>query len=548
MLVKAPVPSANQSDSRTQVSTLVVLLVTGCVTEANPGISPPNDALFFPVSATLDPRTNTEPGALCDAEDPCDPGARCTHGVCREESRWLFVTNANSDIRYNAGTLATVNLTRFLDAALHQPVLDPDAELDPADTRRACRRVPAMPQMVECTEEPFIERDATVYMGNFASMITGWHRPLGASAPDSADTPATERSLLLAAVRGDPSVTYFELTGGHGADDPPHLDCGQGKGDTCASSHKLTHLRNDPDQPRLHQEPVFVSVSDPAEGRPLAYVTHVGTPALTLISLEGMLHGAADPAIIDQAPLMTFNEVPLPGGYGLAERPCLATEDSNCGRPLIYSSFRHSRHIAVFSPIRVGKDENAAGPDCVGPDEIGVAGGVLCDERAIREQIFFAGGLTPPSSGGISFARPRLGMIAFSENGDSLYVAQTEPSSLIRIDTSLGSEGRPRNIPAGEVEVCPSPTALALYEDGSDRLGLVTCLQQMFVVDLTTMQLIAAIRLSALPFHMTVDYAREYVYAVNTLDATISVVDFSRDRPTRLTQVARLGIVDPYND
>jgi DNA-binding beta-propeller fold protein YncE len=45
---------------------------------------------------------------------------------------------------------------------------------------------------------------------------------------------------------------------------------------------------------------------------------------------------------------------------------------------------------------------------------------------------------------------------------------------------------------------------------------------------------------------MAVDLAREVVYVANSLDATVSVISMAASSPSRFTQIARIGLQEPY--
>ena len=48
------------------------------------------------------------------------------------------------------------------------------------------------------------------------------------------------------------------------------------------------------------------------------------------------------------------------------------------------------------------------------------------------------------------------------------------------------------------------------------------------------------------PHEMAIDPVRKALYVVNTLEATISVIDLAIERPTRLTELARLGLQELF--
>ena len=58
---------------------------------------------------------------------------------------------------------------------------------------------------------------------------------------------------------------------------------------------------------------------------------------------------------------------------------------------------------------------------------------------------------------------------------------------------------------------------------------------------------IANVLAGTAPHELVHDPARGFLYVANSLDQTISVIDVARDRPTRFTEVARIGLEEPYS-
>ena len=174
------------------------------------------------------------------------------------------------------------------------------------------------------------------------------------------------------------------------------------------------------------------------------------------------------------------------------------------------------------------------------------AGAFPCDPR------LFAAGLLRAAAFdvGLSTASALLGDIAFSKDGNRLFAVQTSPGGLAYVDTSLDSRGLTRDYEAGLVELCAQPTAMALFSDEANEYAAITCYKpaELFIVDLSGVRVVANIVLGTGPHAMTVDHARQYIYVANSLDKTLSLVDISRLRPTRFSEVARIGLQVPYRN
>ena len=512
---------------------LLALGLLSC-SEFSPGVDPPADKFAFPAGLLLDPRISSEPTGPCMVDDECGSGQRCASGSCRSTARWMLVTNANSDLRYNAGSLIPVDLDRFWTAIEEGPILPADSKLS---ANEPCRKLANLPQAIECEESYFALPAATTYFGNFPGPIEPWDR----------DTSDAEVKLFIP-VRGDPSVTWLEMSGGLGGNDDLQLECGQDSGvSRCDERHRLRFLRNDPDAKRIAREPFRVHVSAQAD-QPYAYVSHQGDDDMTLISLEGLeVGGDGLPVVADQRSL--FATSTFQGAFGLAQRPCdpdTAPESSlGCTRPRIYGSLRWA---ALLDVVTVVKHEPIGDQFCVGPEDVDKTGGLICDPQIEFVRKISAGGLSTAAVG-VSAGRPILADIRFSAGGDELYVVQSNPGGLLRIDTSIDpQDGEPRDLAVAQVEVCAQPTSMVIYDDGDSRFGLVTCYRtaEVFIVELATLTVVGLARAGTGPDAMAVDLAREVVYVANSLDATISVIDMSPTRETRFTELARLGLQEPY--
>lgn len=610
---------------------LAVLALSACENR-NRGVSPVGQGLYFPSGITLDPRV------------PDDV-----------QARWLFVLNGNSDLVYNAGSIVPLDLVKFFDAWM----IDADACFagdaegckvgtglvgeggtgptvgDVGATLTAdvpCRRNSYKPQVVECEDTLFVEEDAAVQVGSFGTSLRGWTREV-VTEPQS-------EGRLFAAVRGDPSITFVELSGD--PQDVPTIDCGQGPDSglydprRCAGDHKLTFLRNDPDSARIASEPSNILARS---GSPYVLVTHATRSALTLIDMDGQYDRRdksskdGEPAIVQMQSFFEFAGA-QGGGWGLAERPCtpgnaptLQTgpgqdgEPQQCRRPMIYAGFRTAFYVArsiitETDPLRdtidlawvlearnglrdvqipaamealaaaSGADEEAAlrtqldglialrdfytsllgdtsGPEvsfdqqCLLASEIAgdalndddtskpsTAGAFLCDARVYNAGLFRAAAFDTGATSGVL-----LGDMAFSRDGNRLFVVQTNPGGLAFIDTSLDSQGRPRDQPAGLIELCAQPTGMQVFYDGESEYAAITCYQpqEVFIVDLGGVRVIANISVGNGPHPMAIDPARNLMYVANTLDKTVSVVDLSPRRATRFVEIARIGRQVPYN-
>lgn len=546
-------------------------LLAAC-SDPNTGVDPPIGNIFFPEGLLLDPRT------------PAD-----------QPASYLFVSNGNNDLSFNGGSISVIDLDAFFAAWSETSDADgdPDTEetptyvpfpycegaggrcvLDvgsPTSEDFPCRRLGLLPQEVECDETSFVVDG--VRLGDFSTLL---------SASQEDDGPR-----LWVPVRGDPSITYIDVDGE--LPDPPDLNCGQREVDgeafdesRCDDGYKLTHLRNDTSLEELDREPFSVHISV-GDGYRYGVVSHSASQTLSLIDLDG-LDGDPDekPALVDMQNIFTPTSAGVrPGGYGIATRSCGACQNydvddmdmdgfdaqdntpaitQDCTRPLVYGSLRYQLLATSFTASGLDDTDlpdgaaertsceddqgNYVGPFCASPDEVGDACALICEPQVRAAVRFETGGLDPLALA----SGAALGDVAFGDEcSDSLYVLQTNPGALLRLDTRV-VDGEPLDSPAGApIELCDQPSRFEIWQEHG--LAFVSCFQAayVYVVDLNAERVIDTVITGTGPHDVALDEVRQMLYVTNLLEGSISVIDVGRDRPTRYKEVARLGLQDPFS-
>ncbi|MBE7450353.1 MAG: hypothetical protein HS111_16075 [Kofleriaceae bacterium] len=267
-------------------SALCAVAGLGACTASSEEVRPPSDALYFPTGLAMSP----------------DEGV-------------LFVVSANSDLRYDSGTVLAVDLEevdRVVTAFRQTGTPDPACQLDLES-----------PGAIECEARPFLVASAGVRIGNFTSAI-------GVQDKGGGDL------RLLVPVRGDPSVTWIEWSG---AD--RRMDCGGGQGFAlCGDDHRLTRLRDDRDLPELPGEPYAIEV-DSAAG--LALVTHLSSSSVTLVDTPA----AGTPVLADAMSGLFGGATAARGTTGVAGR---MAGDGN----IFYVQSRTEDRIQMMTVAREG--------------------------------------------------------------------------------------------------------------------------------------------------------------------------------------------------
>ncbi len=429
--------------------------LAGC-TASSDEVKPDPDVLFFPTGVAVSP----------------------------DDSK-LFVANANSELRFDSGTVGVIDLEN-VDAIARDWMLNGSV---PAD----CGPDPDHRETLICSESIFMDGDAAARIGNFATDI---------AVQDTFD--GTLR--LIVPTRGDPSVAWLDWDG-------TQLSCNRGAQgfSLCDEDHRLQFIHDDPDLPNVPDEP-FAAFADSA-GQ-FAVVTHLTTGSVTLI--DSPVGGNARVADVLTG---FFAADPLSGqrgATGVAGRTPGA--DSN----IIYVSSRSEDRVQTFT---VGRPVNNVDP------------------YLIPSNFFFLN-LVGANTGGSSDTRS----IAFSASGDRLYVVNRRPPSLQIFDTSLSPSGVPRNVGVGATDICRQASTLSVMDAGDGERAYVTCFQdgQLYVVDPRGLGVVEDIvTVGRGPYAVATAPSRKKVYVTNFLEDTVAVIDVAPDSIFHNRVVLRIGEVRP---
>jgi len=230
----------------------------------------------------------------------------------------LFVTSANSDLRYDSGSITVVNLDTV--KALASDWLSTGEVPSGVD----CEVDNTVATTLICNEAEVLEAGSSVRTGNFATEV-------GVQTLDDGT------SRVFAAVRGDPSLTWLDF-------DPADrsLECGgSGSMPRCDEDHRLARLRNDASIGNLPAEPFGLYV-DSVGG--FVMMTHLTQGAVSLA--DAPTDGS--PPIIADALGGVFDADPSTG----ARSALGAAARVPGGR--VYVTSRSEERVQVFTIARIG--------------------------------------------------------------------------------------------------------------------------------------------------------------------------------------------------
>jgi len=439
-------------------------LLAGC-TASGADVHPPEDTIFFPTGLA----------------------------VATDESV-LFVANANSELRYDSGSVSVLDLN------LIDQVIASWATNHTIDTDH-CRSADGTPghgdpdftETLDCEDETlFMRPRAGARIGNFATDIAV--QDLGTGA-----------GRLIVPTRGDPSVAWINWDG-------TGLTCtttGEAYA-LCDDLHRLTFVGNDPNLAPLPDEP-FNAFAD----KNFAIVTHLTTGAVTLIDSP-----PDGDAVISDIAFNLFQPDQLTGLRGSTGVTGRTPGDPDSD--IVYIGSRSEDRIQT---VTVGRPVNNAPPFIVPGnwfflDSVGGNAGSSVDTRGMR----------------------------FSPTGDRLFILNRRPPSIQVFDTSPGPTGFPQNRPVGASDVCRDASTLVVQDTGDGLRAYLTCFDDgsIYVIDPRgETSLDDIITVGRGPYAIAGAATRKRLYITNFLEDTVAVIDVEAGSPTRNRVVLRIGEVRP---
>ena len=463
---------------------LFAVVVMGCVGACSlhqNGVNPPDNRIFLPGGALIQP---------C-AGDPSDPSL-C--GGDLKGSHWMYVVNSNSDLRYNAGTVAAVDLSKVRqdgdcsfrdqpDCPVDNPAsgstprwprcdqnpkfLDP-RYVPPANPPYKCCFDSLDPNILNCDEQRYIndQRNSTIRIGSFGGRPVMQEMPPGGAVAERMFVP----------VRGDTSITFmnvdatadsvaFSCTGSRTSPNPPsrYAACDDHwritRADDPVNGDSAASLPDDQVY-NVPAEPYAVAVDSRSH---LLYVGHLRGGDVSLIDLgDGQENTRPNLATVYHN-LLPADPNGLEGITGLTIKDPV-TGDGCFGA--IYATSRFRPVVGSFVVYGLdGCPRSATLPgspsvQIVGRGEIistGIAGAEARGIEFVRRKSITAPEckVTPPDPA----CAP-----------DRFFVLQRTPPALVAIDANT-------LVPFSVVEVCQGPTHLVQQLDaqGATLALLVTC-------------------------------------------------------------------------
>lgn len=434
---------------------LALGLVAAC-TASSDEVRPPADQLFFPTGIVLSP----------------DQSA-------------LFVASANSDLRYDSGTI-----TSFETAAI----------ADIVAAWQADRTVPAGCAVDEGSLET-LDCDQMIFLHDGS----GQPRPGGAVRVGNFATAMAVQDVgggnarLFIPVRGDPSISWVEWDAGSRT-----LFCGVGEGlPLCNDAHRLTRIRGDASLPVIADEPYGVYADSVGE---FALISHLTSGTVTLVDSPK----AGTPVVVDALSGLFANDVS--GARGASS---VAGHDG-----LVYVTSRTDPRVHVMTVARPPEQTPFLVPSSY--FFLRAVGGVDGDSGDSRG-------------------------LAFGAGGDRAYLIARNPPTLQVYDTSRDAQGEPRNELLAATDICRQASTVVVGDLGgtTGERAFVSCFQsgELYVLDgRSGLRVDNVTTVGRGPYAMALAADKHLLFVSNFLEDSVAVVDVDPTSPTAYRAILRIGV------
>lgn len=431
-------------------------LGAGC-TASSEEVRPPRDAFFFPTGLAVD-----------------------------TVERTLFVANANSELRYDSGTVSAVDLQLVDDIS--------NAWVASGTVPAGCHPDLERAETLVCDESMFITGAARI--GNFATSLAVQDLTGG-------------RSRIIVPVRGDPSITWADWDG-------TSMSCEDDGGayPQCDDDHRLTTIRNSDDYGPILEEPFRVYVDS---GKQIALISHLTSGTVTLVSSPR--DGQPIVADVLGGLFLAGTQSLVPGSSGIAARkPSPVTSPgTDPDEQLFYVAARTEDRVQMLT---VEQPANAL-------------------PYLVQGNYFFLDG----AGTNIGQSNDSRGL-AFTADGNSMLAINRRPPTLQIYDTSLDATGQPRNEATAVYDICREASGLVVGDAGAGELALVTCFREgtMYITDANGRRPTDAIvTVGRGPFDVAMSATRKKAYVTNFLEDTVGVIDLAPGSKRQYREVLRIG-------
>jgi YVTN family beta-propeller protein len=495
---------------------LAVVAAAGGCNFGQSGIEPPADRIFLPAGIAVDP-----------------------------QAPLLYVVNSNSDLRFNAGTVAVVDLSR-----VHAVLANATGAPYPTCGKTRFSRTEAVPgdyccrdlvdsRVTNCTEPQFIQAEATVSLGSF-----GGNLRLQTFAREDGETVRR----LFVAVRAEPSITFADVSVREGratirCTGPRRGGEPQAAGAYCDDGWRIRRPSGVTAGALVLPEEPHTLWLDETHG--ILYIGH-----LTVVANQQLLGGgvsaidvcnAADDRSVRFAGLArtTF----LPASASQAVATLSPGDPANAAIP-VYATARYSAAIggmALRSPEEEACDDTVPARErdlTLVPAESFLSPAFLPRGADIRGVLFLDGD---------DGRRGGKAVVLHRNSAESM----ADPPALVVLDRARLADGTVPNTPLAVLPICNGPTDMHLHDAGRGIRIYVTCYDdgQIYVVDPDRLVVVAVIDVGAGPTSLVFPPSEpRWAYVASFANSHLSLIDLNPGSPTENRVVLRIGLPHGYGE
>jgi hypothetical protein len=498
--------------------TLVLTAATWCCSLNHPGEAPSEGELYYPIAVTLPPVQ----------EDKAD---------LTVPPRYLFVANANFDLRYNAGSLQAFNLD-YIAKRINSCNKDKDKCRDSIKCRKECEQDKA--KCLACDKAYEDYDDCDPYQACVIAPTKALEDEvlIGSFAATAAFSPTGKR--LYVPTRSNTSLTYVDVD--PEAEGEAVLSCGEGSGRKCSDDY----VRGDESiasgrELEITGESVGVVATRLDKLMDWEALEELEEKLMDWEALEGLEETAEIKEQKEELEYLRNSKKKLEAidGVFVAQRNGTVAfffsrdeedGDYEAGPQLVHivDSFQSDITNIGLDPV--------SGRAYLTSQEYSTTGG----RKSLQRVGFFYDGDPDTSSifdggfvllRGVSAERDTRA-IAFSplaEDKDKVFVVSRTPNALLIVDFATARTGGFEAMVNRTVKVGNGASRLALGQIGSDpRLfAFVSCFgsRELYIIDVDLAEPVAVIQGFSGPFEVTVDRLRKLAYVADFRSSIIRIVD-----------------------
>lgn len=478
-------------------------ILIGACSFGESGVAPPSDRLFFPAGVAVDP-----------------------------DGAWLYVVNSNSDLRFNAGTVAALDLRKAAEdrasttwSSCPRNTYVPGRDEVPA---RFCCRNFVDARTIDCDERGYVDPTATVRIGSFGGTVLAQRTPAGGGV-----------RRLFVAVRAEPSITFVDgLVGA----DHVRLRCTTADQDNlfCDDAWRVKQGGPDPLNPiKLPEEPYGMTL-DPVLG--VLYVAHLNT-ATTTGSTPGGVSVIDTCAPHGEPPRLLTVDTQVFPSLGLQAATTVTPIAPGKPDAPLYATSRWSADVAELRLTGLAPTDctraDAPPRDTSGVDLVPGVG-------------FYASAFSARTSDlrGLLFSADGTRAWVLNRQYENSRTGDFTPPALLAVDRTPGAQGQPVNRTTNVLEVCRGPTRMREHDAGRGPRLYVNCFEggQIYVVDPALFEAEAIIEAGHGPAEIVFSPSDPTVaYVAGFADNVVSVLDLKPGSATEYRVVQHLGFPRPGN-